>query len=394
VKNGRDIRELAAELQAIKEGSHDYLAMAPQLTMQADRTLRLGNRIQPFAVRPYAHGQIAALAGIPKAYYDRMYTEAPDLLARNVNQWFATDRAKDKQLIRTVGTDVRAVLSDRFRALDNVDLAEAAIPELTERGAVVQSCELTETKFYLKATLPTLRRALGSNSPLPVGAQLATYEEIPNYAERKAENERRGFRVGDVVEAMLCLSNSEVGAGTLRIEWGTMTLACLNALIIPGDGYKRYHVGRRAQHQDDDAVRALISDEARGAEDRAFWLKVRDLVRLAFNEERFNKHVAKLEGAQNDPIAGDLAEVVERVSERFSFSESMGSSVLKHLINGGQLNRYGLLQAVTRASADVDDYDTATDIERAGGEILELPRQDWLNLSGTRAVREVGAIAQ
>jgi len=42
----------------------------------------------------------------------------------------------------------------------------------------------------------------------------------------------------------------------------------------------------------------------------------------------------------------------------------------------------------------VDDYDTATDIERAGGEILELPRQDWLNLSGTRAVREVGAIAQ
>jgi hypothetical protein len=69
------------------------------------------------------------------------------------------------------------------------------------------------------------------------------------------------------------------------------------------------------------------------------------------------------------------------VTEKFSFSDSMGSSVLKHLINGGQLNRYGLVQAVTRASADIQDYDVATETERVGGEILELPKQEWAQLA-------------
>lgn len=381
MKNGRTLTELAGELEAIKRGSRDYVAPAPLLRMTPEKQLVMDKSgdLRPFAVRPYAHGQIAGLLGIPKQYYDRMAAEAPALLANNVNTWFA-NRATDKQLVRTVGGDVRAVLSDRFRALDNVDLAEAAMPELVKRGAVVQSVELTETKFYLKATLPTMRRALGGGD-LPVGAEIATYEEFPNYAERKAENMRRGFRVGDVVEAMLCLSNSEVGAGTLRIEWGTMVLACLNALIVPGDSYKRYHVGRSQAGQDDDAIRALISNEARQADDRAFWLKVRDMVRLAFDEVRFNKLVAKLEGAQADKIEGSLTQVVERVTERFSFSESVGGGVLKHLIAGGDLTRYGLTQAITRASADVADYDVATEMERVGGAVIELPRNDWQQLA-------------
>ena len=243
MKTGRDIVELAKELDAIKKGSHDYLAMAPQLQMQADRSLHVGTR--QFTVRPHAHGQIAALAGIPKGYYDKMLNDAPDLLARNVNRWFTQDRVKDRQMVRTIGSDVRAVVSDQFRCLDNYDLAEVALPEFESKGAIIQSCEITERRFYLKATMPSLRKVLGGDSNLPPGAQLATYEEIPNYEARKAENARRGFRVGDVVEAMLCLSNSEVGSGSISIEWGTMTLACLNALIIPGDGFKRRHRQRR-----------------------------------------------------------------------------------------------------------------------------------------------------
>lgn len=381
MKTGRSLQELAVELENIKAGSRDYVAPAPLLRMTPEKELVMekSGDTRPFAIRPYAHGQIAGLLGIPKQYYDRMATEAPALLANNVNAWL-NRRTDDKQLVRTVGTDVRAVLSDRFRALDNVDLAEAALPELIKRGAKVQSVELTETKFYLKATLPSMRRALGGGI-LPVDAKVATYDEIPNYEARKAENLRRGFKVGDVVEAMICLSNSEVGAGTLRVEWGSMVLACLNALIVPGDTYKRYHIGRSQAGQNDDEIRALISNEARQADDKAFWLKVRDMVRLAFDEARFNKLVAKLEGAQADKIEGTLTKVVERAMERFSFSEAVGGGVLKHLIAGGDLSRYGLTQAITRASADVSDYDTATELERVGGQIIELPPTEWQQLA-------------
>jgi len=36
---------------------------------------------------------------------------------------------------------------------------------------------------------------------------------------------------------------------------------------------------------------------------------------------------------------------------------------------------------LTRASQDVDDYDRATDLERLGGQLIELPRQAWHTLA-------------
>ena len=36
--------------------------------------------------------------------------------------------------------------------------------------------------------------------------------------------------------------------------------------------------------------------------------------------------------------------------------------------------------AVTRASADVEDYDVATEMERIGGSVIEMPKQVWREL--------------
>ena len=37
---------------------------------------------------------------------------------------------------------------------------------------------------------------------------------------------------------------------------------------------------------------------------------------------------------------------------------------------GSDVSSYGLINAVTRASQDVEDYNRATDLERIGGELL------------------------
>jgi hypothetical protein len=184
---------------------------------------------------------------------------------------------------------------------------------------------------------------------------------------------------------MVCLSNSEVGAGTLRVEGGLYRLICLNAAISPDGTYKKYHLGKGLGDSAEDAVRALLTDETRRADDKALWLKVRDVVAGAFDEQRFNAQCDRLEAATQDKIALDagvsLEKVVERVVERFDISEATGGSILKHLIAGGDLSRYGVVQAVTRASQDVDDYDTATELERIGGNIIELARDDWKQIA-------------
>jgi len=386
MKSGLTLQQLAEQLEAAKKAQRDFVAPAPLLRAAVNpaQTVQLAMKTnghdETFNVRPYAHGQLAQLTGIPKAYYDRMATEAPNLLADSLNTWLRM-RTDDRQLVRVAGRDVRAILSDRYRPLDNVNLAEVALPELLNRGATIESCQITETKLYIKAVLPTLSRTINGSEM----RDLATYEQVPDHAARVAENQRRGFKVGDVVQAMVCLSNSEVGAGTLRVEGGVYRLVCLNAAISPDGSYRKYHIGRGLGGDAEDAVRALLTDETRRADDKALWLKVRDVVRAAFDEQRFNTQCDKLEAATQDKIALDkgvsLERVVERVVEKFSIGEATGGSILKHLIAGGDLSRYGVVQAVTRASAEVEDYDNATELERVGGNIVELSREDWRQLA-------------
>jgi hypothetical protein len=54
--------------------------------------------------------------------------------------------------------------------------------------------------------------------------------------------------------------------------------------------------------------------------------------------------------------------------------------------NGQQeLTKYGLMQAVTRASQDADDYDRASELEQLGGQIIELAPSQWRIIAEARA---------
>jgi len=73
-------------------------------------------------------------------------------------------------------------------------------------------------------------------------------------------------------------------------------------------------------------------------------------------------------------------QVIERFGRKNALPEDTRKGILARLIEGGDLTRYGLHSAVTRASQDVADYDHATELERLGGDIIELPRQGWKEL--------------
>ncbi len=57
-------------------------------------------------------------------------------------------------------------------------------------------------------------------------------------------------------------------------------------------------------------------------------------------------------------------------------------NINKHLIEGGDLSRFGLANAVTRAAQDDEiDYDQASNMERMGGQLIELPQGEWRTLA-------------
>jgi len=299
-----------------------------------------------------AHGQIAEYTGIPKAYYDRMAGADPALLAANVNRWMHDDeRAKDKRMVRTLDGKVRAMLSNKYRPLENEELAEAILPVMLESGLLVLSAEITERRMYIKAVDKKILK------DIPTGCKLG-----------------EGHNHFDTLSPGIIVSNSEVGYGALSIEDGVYTGGCTN-LMIGFKAFKKYHTGARAELSDD--VYALLTDQTKRLTDAAVWGQVRDIVSNTLSQVGFEKRCESLVAATTDPIGDEVVEVIERVGKRFQVAETERKGILRHLIEGGDLTRYGLHSAITRHSADVEDYDRATELERLGGQIIDLPRTQW-----------------
>ena len=66
-------------------------------------------------------------------------------------------------------------------------------------------------------------------------------------------------------------------------------------------------------------------------------------------------------------------------------NEKSKQSMLAYLANGADgagLTKWGLANAFTFAAQSEDiDYDTATDLERAGSTIIELAPRDWSRIA-------------
>ena len=116
---------------------------------------------------------------------------------------------------------------------------------------------------------------------------------------------------------------------------------------------KKYHVGRTNGHSDD-AIQALLRDETKALNDQAFWATVQDVVRGTLQEATFQQIVDRWRDATQEHLTGDPVQVVEVTAKRFGLTEPERRSVLQHLVEGGDLSRYGLANALTRASQDVD----------------------------------------
>ena len=366
MKQGKSLQALGEELQRQRRLRKDFLADTSSLEMEAgttgaDMRILLDDKVQTFAISPIAHQQIASRLQIPFRYYQKMQTEYPSLLEENVNGWFSQN--PEKRMLRVLDGKVRAFLSDRYRRLDNLELCAAVLPIIQEmKGAEIASCEVTEAHLYLKVINKRLKAEVG---------------------------------VGDIVQAGFCLSNSEVGMGSLKVEPLVYRLACKNGMIIKDFAQKRFHIGKQVEGDGDEAYE-LYSDETLQADDKAFFLKVQDTVRCAVDEAKFQLTVDKLREARKIPIEHDPVRAVEELADKFMLTQAERGDVLRQLFMAGDSSRYGLIQAVTAASQICSDYERATDLERIGGEILsaQVPRALLTDLSHKAGMKNVTPFRQ
>ena len=108
-------------------------------------------------------------------------------------------------------------------------------------------------------------------------------------------------------------------------------------------------------------------------DDKAFFMKVQDIVRCAVDESKFMLTVDKMRESMNIPLEHDPVKEVELLADKFQLNQSEQGDVLRQLFKGGDNSRDGLVNAGTAASQLSPSYERATTLERIGGEILALP---------------------
>lgn len=351
MKYGRSLVHLAQELERQLARKHDMIVPSPMMRCQTDGpghctlVIEDSNGAGQYDVTKLARRQLADKLKIPFAYFERMREEQPALLDQNVNTWLQDDR--ERRMVRTLDGKVRAILSDRYRRLDNYDLAESVLPILQKLPeARFESVELTETKMYLKVVTSRLQ-----------------YEMAP----------------GDVVQAGVVVMNSEVGHGTLSVQPLLYRLVCRNGMIVPDQGLRKTHIGRLLPS--DEEAPLLFRDATLAADDWAFFLKVRDVVEATVSEASFIQAAHKLQRTRGITLTGDPVKTVEVLAHRYALNETDRSGVLRYLIANGDLSGYGLVNAVTHYSQEVEEYDRATEFEALGGKLMALTAGEWRQLA-------------
>jgi hypothetical protein len=358
MKQGKtDIRELAIAIMDEASNKKDYVTPTQRLNViapdkdakEGERDLKLemtsddgGDSLQ-FPLTQIASRQIGEKIGIPAKYFDRMLKDAPDLLVHNANHWLESE-PKDV-MIRTLFGNARAVLSNKYQRIDNVDIAENILPVLLDQqsnGLEIASCEVTDKKLYIKAVMHSLQREV---------------------------------KKGDIVEAGLWISNSEIGYGVFEVAPFIHRLVCLNGMKVNDAKFGKRHVGTRADVND--TTYSILSQETLQADDKAFMLKARDVVQAAFNEKVFDSHVDKLRDTTDRQITGKVVKAVEVLGQTTGLLQNEQEGILNKLISGADLSQYGMVQAVTAYSQDVDSYDRASELEELGGKIVDLTPSQW-----------------
>jgi len=237
----------------------------------------------------------------------------------------------------------RALLSDKYRPIDNLDVLLTVIQGLKDAGFsshVVRQADLTDDKMYLRISVPEI-------TALAPGL-LHGYTS-PYGGARGADN--------PVVEAGIVISNSETGGAAFTIGPELTVRICTNGMTIKRDMIRKTHLGSK---MDEGLVQA--SDRTRQLNLELVASQTRDAITTFLDADYMNRVLRQIEDGSDEKIA-DVEKTITEVVARPAFSKADAKGLLAAFMDGGDRTRGGLVQAITAHSQSLDDADRAYEMD-------------------------------
>ena len=316
--------------------------------------IKLGDRFEFPTIKHFNKQLTGSIAPGMMAYSRHLHsTGQHDLLVENVNaQLERDDRAA---MIRTVsppeGTShARAILSDKYKVVDDREVFDVALPIIRDHD-----------KFYAlggKRTDTRTTMKFVSNDPLIQIGERTMYV---------------GFG----------LTNSEVGLSSTKYTAFLFDSSCTNGLTFGNIGLFEARFIHRGASISTNFGR-IFGDTFAEAERATVRAAIAEATRKALDPQ-YHEAIAEIVQRGHDrKVTGDIPTVLEEVGRRVGLSESEREQSLLHM-NREEPHAYGVQAAITSMAQESNSYQRRTELEEAGGKILEFSDSVWNSVAALTA---------
>lgn len=343
------VRETMDRLISEGKIAQDYIAPigvnlkvndhSPVITFSANGSLRMDMPDGQFTLHDNAIGQLADRMGIPQRYLRGLASGEPwakQLAATLLNEHSGWTQ-RSRVLVRTVGTQVRGVLSDSYRRLNSVEILTAFVQEAAQQGAVISDAYMNETKIWAETILPT---------PLTVPT---------------ANN-------GDVVIfAGARFSTSDYGDGAVDMRAFLLNGACLNGMVRESV-MKQVHLGSKLPDN------LQLSQQTYELDTKTTVSAVRDLTKGLFSKDNLMKKAIEIQGASEMEV--DFEHELKRLTRDGGLLKQEGKEVEKILMRNdpedgvqGGATLWKLTQAITAHARELSP-ERSRELHELSGQLL------------------------
>jgi len=276
-----------------------------------------------FSLHSNAVGQLADRMGVPQRYLRTLAggEEWERQLAATILNQHSDWTQRSRVLVRTVGMQVRGVLSDSYRRLNSVQILTAFVQEAAGQGAVISDAYMNDTKVWAETILPQ-----------PIVVPTAKNGDVVIFA---------GAR----------FSTSDYGDGAVDMRAFMLNGACLNGMVRESV-MKQVHLGSKLPDS------LALSQKTYELDTKTTVSAVRDLTRGLFSADNIREKAYEIQGASEMEV--DLEKEIKKLTSSGALLKAEGQEVEKLLMKNdpedgvqGGATLWKLTQAITAHARDL-----------------------------------------
>ena len=349
--DGKAVGVQATMSRLIKEGkiAQDYIAPIgvnlkakehePVITFSGENRLMMNMPDGQFSLHDNAIAQLADRMGIPQRYLRSLASGEPwaVMLAAHVLNQHSDWTQRSRVLVRTVGHQVRGVLSDSYRRLNSVEILTAFVQEASAQGAVISDAYMNDTKVWAETILPT-----------PITVPTKNNGEVIIFA---------GAR----------FSTSDYGNGSVDMRAFMLNGACLNGMVRESV-MKQVHLGSKLPDN------LALSQQTYELDTKTTVSAVQDLTRGLFSADTIKRKAYEIQGASEMEV--DLDHELKKLTGNGWLLKQEGKEVEKILMRNnpddgvqGGATLWKLTQAITAHARELSP-ERSRELHEISGELL------------------------